>query len=71
MNFLRVLEEGDVGAGDAIELERADPEEMTVREVCHLYYFDPGNTSDRRRALRIGSLRRWRLKSSASPEHVS
>jgi len=54
--YLRVLEEGDVGAGDAIELERADPEGMTVREVCHLYYFDPHNTADRQRALRIGSL---------------
>lgn len=54
--YLRVLEEGDVGAGDAIELERADPQRMTVREICHLYYFDPGNTADRQRALRIESL---------------
>ena len=54
--YLRVLEEGDVGAGDAIELVRKDPEDMSVRDVNHLYYFDPGNLEDCKRATRIKAL---------------
>jgi MOSC domain-containing protein YiiM len=41
--YLRVLEEGAVGEGDAIELVTADPEGLTVREVCHLLYFRLGH----------------------------
>ncbi len=54
--YLRVIEEGEVGAGDAIERVEADPEKMTVHDVCHLYYFDKENLEDRRRALRIEAL---------------
>lgn len=54
--YFRVLEEGDVGAGDPMELIRMDPEEMTVRSVNHLYYFDPENLEDCKRALRIKAL---------------
>ncbi len=36
--YLRVLEEGDVGAGDAIELVEAGPAELTVAEVDALLY---------------------------------
>ncbi len=35
--YVRVLEEGEVGAGDIIELVREDAEGMSVRAVCHLY----------------------------------
>jgi MOSC domain-containing protein YiiM len=54
--YLRVLEEGDVGAGDQIQPVRRDPEEMSVRAICHLYYFDRENLEDARRAVRIAAL---------------
>lgn len=54
--YLRVLEEGEVGAGDVFDRVRMDPERMTVREVCHLLYFDPENLGGARRALHIEAL---------------
>ncbi|MBW8057676.1 MAG: MOSC domain-containing protein [candidate division NC10 bacterium] len=54
--YLRVLEEGEVGAGDVIERITIDSERMTVREVCHLLYFDPKNVKGARKALRIQAL---------------
>lgn len=54
--YLRVLEEGEVGAGDDFERFRTDPERMTVREICRLLYFDPGNLEGARKALRIRAL---------------
>jgi MOSC domain-containing protein YiiM len=54
--YLRVLEEGEVGAGDVLNRVRSDPERMTVREICHLLYFDPENLEGTRRALRIRAL---------------
>ncbi|MCH7979030.1 MAG: MOSC domain-containing protein [Acidobacteria bacterium] len=54
--YLRVLEEGAVGAGDNIEMVRQDPEAMSVRKVCHLYYFDPKNLEECKRAIRIAAL---------------
>jgi MOSC domain-containing protein YiiM len=54
--YLRVLEEGEVGAGDVIERITSDHERMTVREVCHLLYFDPKNVEGARKALRIQAL---------------
>lgn len=54
--YLRVLEEGDVGAGDAIERVAAGPEAMSVRDVCALLYL-PGHTAaGLRRALAIPAL---------------
>ncbi len=54
--YLRVLEEGEVGAGDALDRIRTDPERMTVREMCRLLYFDPENLQGARKALRIRAL---------------
>jgi MOSC domain-containing protein YiiM len=54
--YLRVLREGEVGAGDVIERLEADPERMTVRQFVHLAYFDDGNLEGVRRALRIQAL---------------
>ncbi|MBA2714432.1 MAG: MOSC domain-containing protein [Rubrobacteraceae bacterium] len=54
--YLRVLEEGEVGAGDAFDRVRADPGRMTVREICHLLYFDPENLEGASKALRIRAL---------------
>lgn len=36
--YLRVLEEGDIGAGDAIELLSRDPAAVTVAEMTRLTY---------------------------------
>ena len=54
--YLSVLEEGDVGAGDAIERISADPEGITVREIVHLRYFDQENLEGARRVLRLRAL---------------
>ena len=54
--YLRVLEEGDVGAGDVLDRLRTHPERMTVREICRLLYFDPENLEGARKALRISAL---------------
>jgi MOSC domain-containing protein YiiM len=54
--YLRVLEEGEVGAGDAFEIVERDPERMTVREVSDLLFFESDNLEGARRALRIEAL---------------
>ena len=54
--YLRILEEGEVGAGDVIERVKVDPERMTVREINHLLYFDQGNLEGATKALRIPAL---------------
>lgn len=54
--YLRVLEEGAVSAGDTVVLIKSDPETMSVREICHLLYFDQKNLEDAQRALRIQAL---------------
>jgi ferredoxin-NADP reductase/MOSC domain-containing protein YiiM len=54
--YLRVLEEGDVGAGDAIVRAGAATERMTVAEINALLY-SPDHPPERlRRALRIEAL---------------
>lgn len=59
--YLRVLEEGEVGAGDVLERITSDPERMSVREVCYLLYFDRGNMEGAQKALRIRALSpEWR-----------
>jgi MOSC domain-containing protein YiiM/ferredoxin-NADP reductase len=54
--YCRVIEEGDVGAGDAIERIRVGPEKITVWEFARVYYFDPRNLEKIRRILRIPSI---------------
>ncbi len=54
--YLRVLEEGEVGAGDSITLVRADPTGLTVREVNHLLHFGRADIQGARRALRMEAL---------------
>ena len=54
--YLRVLEEGEVGAGDVIERIKMDPQQMTVREVCHLLYFDQKNFERAKKAVGIQAL---------------
>jgi len=54
--YLRVLEEGDVGAGDSIDRILSDPNRMTIRAIHHLLYFDTKNLEDARRALAIEAM---------------
>jgi MOSC domain-containing protein YiiM/ferredoxin-NADP reductase len=63
--YLRVLEEGEVGAGDAIELVARGPHAMTIAEVNALLY-SPAHPRDRLElALQIPALSpgwRWSLE---------
>ena len=54
--YFRVLEEGEVGAGDAFELVNSDPRRMTVREISNLLYFDKTNLEATQQALSIPAL---------------
>jgi len=53
--YLRVLEEGELGAGDVVDLvEKSDS--LTVRELWHLVHVDRGNLEGARLALRCQTL---------------
>jgi MOSC domain-containing protein YiiM len=54
--YLGVVEEGEIGAGDAIELVARDPVGMTVEAMMRLLYFEPENVAEARRALAIEAL---------------
>ncbi len=54
--YLRVLEEGEVGAGDVVERVKVDPEQMSVREMFHLLYFAKQKPEGARKALRIPAM---------------
>lgn len=54
--YFRVLQEGEVGAGDIIERVRVDPERLTVRAAHQLLYFDKENVEGLQKALRISAL---------------
>lgn len=61
--YLRVLAEGEVGAGDDAELLAAEAAGMTVAEICHLHYFARDDREGARRALGIAGLSAsWRRK---------
>jgi len=61
--YFRVLEEGEIGAGDEIVKVAEGPERVTVREIDGLLYL-PGHSLDRlQRALRIPALS-WGWKGS-------
>lgn len=69
--YLRVLEEGEVGARDPIERVAVGPEAMTVREVSALLYL-PGHTVGQlERALAIPALSEgWRRSFAALREQA-
>jgi ferredoxin-NADP reductase/MOSC domain-containing protein YiiM len=54
--YLRVLEEGEVGAGDAVERVARGPGSMSVREVSALLYLPDHTPAGLRRALAIPAL---------------
>ncbi len=54
--YMRVLQEGDIGAGDEIVKLSAEPEQMTVAEIDALLYL-PGHSREQlERALKIPAL---------------
>ena len=59
--YLRVLQEGEVGAGDTIDRISIGEGGLTVWEVNHLRFFDSGNLERAREILRVRALPpRWR-----------
>ncbi len=54
--YLRVLEEGELGVGETIEIVSTDHNRMTVREIHQLLFFDKGNLEGARKALGIQAL---------------
>ena len=54
--YLRVVEEGELAAGDPIELVQLDPEQVSVQFVNHLRFFDKGNRDGIAKALRAKAL---------------
>ena len=54
--YLAVLEEGEVGTGDAVELVREDENRLTVTELFRLMVHDKTNVDLMRRALRVRHL---------------
>ena len=61
---MRVLEEGEVGAGDIIERVELGPEQVTVREIHHLLNFDKKNVVGASKGNTIVQNRRIELRQS-------
>lgn len=61
--YLRVIEEGEIGAGDPIERVHTDAGGVTVRQVNWLVHFDQENAALARRAVRLAALTPdWRTR---------
>ena len=59
--YLAVEREGDVGAGDAIEMLEKDVERVTVRDIVRVHIQDKEDVETMRRAMRIEVLpEQWR-----------
>ncbi len=54
--YFRVVEVGELAAGDPIELVSADPERVSVHFVNHLRFFDKANREGIAKALRVEAL---------------
>ena len=54
--YLRVVQEGEVGAGDAVQLLAEGPERMSVADISDLLYKRDRTTAALERALRIPAL---------------
>ena len=54
--YCRVIQEGEVEAGDFIERIQFGPEKIAVQEFARLYYFDTQNLEKIHRILRIPAL---------------
>jgi MOSC domain-containing protein YiiM len=54
--YLAVVQEGEVGAGDAIEPLGADGSDVTVADLARVYFQDRTDLETMRRALRVAAL---------------
>lgn len=54
--YVRVLEEGEVGAGDTIERIKVGEGQMTVKKIVHLRHFDDTNTAAVEKAASLPAL---------------
>ncbi len=63
--YLRVLEEGEIGAGDPIERVAIGPERITIHGLYHLRFKDPLNKAEIQRVLSVEALsKEWRKELS-------
>ncbi len=58
--YLRVLEEGEVSAGDSLELVKRGDGEVTIADINRLYFWDKDDLTTLRRAIQLEVL----------PEHL-
>ena len=59
--YLRVLAEGELGAGDVLERIALGPKRIAVREACRLLHFERGDHEGIRRILSVPALSpEWR-----------
>ena len=54
--YVRVLEEGEVGAGDGIERTKVGEGQMTVKKIVHLRHFDTTNAAAAVKAANLPAL---------------
>ena len=59
--YFAVLKEGEVKAGDEIELLSRDENEITISDITRLYAFEKGDRETLRRVVKLGALSEsWR-----------
>jgi len=59
--YLRVTEEGEIGAGDEVRLLRRDPHNITVTDIVRLYVDKPKDFELMKRAVQVEALSEvWR-----------
>ena len=64
--YLRVIEEGEVGAGDAIELVEQRPEQISIQALYTLRFTEPRDKKEVKRALSVLALSsEWRMELSS------
>ena len=54
--YFKVLQEGEVGAGDGIELIRRDDNNVTVKDVVRIYTIDKDDVQTMERAIKVKDL---------------
>ena len=54
--YFKVLQEGEVGAGDLIELIRRDDNNVTVKDVVRIYTVDKDDVQTMERAIKVKDL---------------
>jgi len=57
--YLRVIEEGEVGAGDTLELVKRGEGEVTIADINRLYFWDKDDLTTLRRAVQLEFLPRY------------